>query len=352
MTDRPTQPPDGPAEDRSRALLDGLVRSMSDGVLLADADLRVVEYAGGAERIYGWARQEALGRSLATGFRSEFPDGDAAEVRRRLAAGEAVRCRMRAQRKDGSWADLDLSATPLRDPAGALTGWLSVARDIGPQVAAEAAQRALLAQVTESERRLAFVLQGSRDGFWDWDVPSGAVRFSDRWATMLGYRPEALEPHVRTWERLVHPLDRPRVNDLVGQLLDGRLAHYECEHRMRRADGAWAWVLDRGTVVARDAAGRALRAAGTHTDVTARKEAEEALQAAHADNQRLVQELRAALHDVRTLTGFIPICSECKRVRDDEGYWERIEEFLAQRTSAEPTPGLCPDCAGRGAPGR
>jgi len=458
--------------ERQRLLLQGLVQAMADAVIVTDERLDVVEYTGASERIYGWRRDEVLGRNLARDFGAEFPDGDGDEVRRRLEAGEPVRAHLRALRKDATWADLDLSATPLRDGLGRLTGWLSVSRDIGPRVAAErarreaaeqvrsvvaataegvvlldaggrvvtanaaaeailglatpemagrasgdprwrtihpdgrpfdgaghpamvtlrtgeplrgvemglhtpegvlrwlsvgseplrhepgeppyavvvtfadvTAQRRLLDEVAEKERRLAFVLEGSNDGFWDWDVPTGQVWFNDRWAGMLGFRREELDPHVRTWERLVHPLDLARVMEAVGAVLEGRTDHYECEHRVRRKDGTWCWILDRGKVVARDAAGRPLRAAGTHTDITDRKEAEEALHAAHADNERLVRDLRAALHDVKTLTGLIPICMDCKRMRDDQGAWERIEEYLAERTTAELFHGLCPACA-------
>jgi PAS domain S-box-containing protein len=129
----------------------------------------------------------------------------------------------------------------------------------------------------ESEERLALALEAGNLGFWDWDVPSGRVSFGGRWAAMLGYDLADIEPHVRSWERLIHPDDAAGVQQLVAEHLQGRTPLYECEHRLLHKDGSWRWILDRGRVVSRDEQGRPLRALGTHADITARRRAEEAL---------------------------------------------------------------------------
>ena len=64
-----------------------------------------------------------------------------------------------------------------------------------------------------------------------------------------------------------------------------------------------------------------------------------------------VRELQAALDDVQTLTGLLPICAWCKSVRDDSGYWSQIEEYIADPTGARFSHGMCPDCAERNYPG-
>jgi PAS domain S-box-containing protein len=140
----------------------------------------------------------------------------------------------------------------------------------------------LEAALRESEERLRFALEGSNDGFWDWNIATGEVRFSRRWAEMLGYSPSELEPTVHTWERLMHPEDRPQVMAALTKHLEGLSPLYSTEHRLRTKQGDWRWVLDRGKVVARDENGRPLRAAGTHTDITDRKRAEQALTARDA----------------------------------------------------------------------
>jgi len=123
----------------------------------------------------------------------------------------------------------------------------------------------------ESEKRLQLVLQGSMDGFWDWNMKTREVRHSDRWAEMLGYRPDEIEHHVRSWKSLVHPNDLPDVLNVFKEHLEGRRSLYQIEYRMRSKSGKWRWILDRGRVVERSEGGKPLRMAGTATDITEQK---------------------------------------------------------------------------------
>jgi PAS domain S-box-containing protein len=63
-----------------------------------------------------------------------------------------------------------------------------------------------------------------------------------------------------------------------------------------------------------------------------------------AERERLIGELRHAMSHVKTLTGLLPICSKCKRIRDDHGYWQRLESYFMEHTQATFTHGLCPEC--------
>ncbi len=76
-----------------------------------------------------------------------------------------------------------------------------------------------------------------------------------------------------------------------------------------------------------------------------RKRHGERLQSALSENERLVAELREALQNVKTLSGLLPICAWCHRIRDDAGYWQRIESYLSQHTEAQFSHGMCPECA-------
>ncbi len=141
--------------------------------------------------------------------------------------------------------------------------------------ARQRAETALL----DTREYLELALKGADLGTWDWDVSTGALRLNERWAEMLGYRFEEIEPHVRSWERLVHPDDLPAVMVVLNAHLEGRTPFYETEHRMRRKSGEWLWILDKGRVIERDGQGTPLRACGTHLDISDRKQAEEALRA-------------------------------------------------------------------------
>ena len=63
------------------------------------------------------------------------------------------------------------------------------------------------------------------------------------------------------------------------------------------------------------------------------------------EKEKLIQELRQALSEIKTLQGFLPICASCKKVRDDDGYWQQIEKYIQDRSDAKFSHGICPDCA-------
>ena len=69
------------------------------------------------------------------------------------------------------------------------------------------------------------------------------------------------------------------------------------------------------------------------------------LRRAHRGSAALVVELRRSLAEVQTLTGLLPICSVCKKIRDDTGYWQQVEMYIRDRSDLEFTHGYCPDCA-------
>ncbi len=129
-------------------------------------------------------------------------------------------------------------------------------------------------RVAASEARLALALDAGSDGLWDCDLATGEVWCSERWWRILGYEPGEMEAHARTWRMLVHPEDAPETERVLAAHLDGRTTHYEAEHRMRRKDGTWAWLLTRGRVVARAEDGTPLRFVATQIDISARKAAE------------------------------------------------------------------------------
>ncbi|MBI4787143.1 MAG: PAS domain S-box protein [Chloroflexi bacterium] len=128
----------------------------------------------------------------------------------------------------------------------------------------------------EREERLALVIAGTDDGVWDWDLKTDAVYFSPRWKSMLGYADHEIANRFEEWRRLIHPEDVGRAITAVQTYLEGRTPVYELEHRLQHKDGSYRWILARGTAL-RDAKGKPYRMAGTHTDITERKRADEVL---------------------------------------------------------------------------
>ena len=125
--------------------------------------------------------------------------------------------------------------------------------------------------LAEEKGRLELVLRSTGVGLWDWRVASGEVVFNERWAEIVGYTLEELQPvSIDTWMSLAHPEDLAHSGERLERVFAGECELYECEARMRHKAGHWVWVLDTGRVVERDADGKPLRMIGTHLDITER----------------------------------------------------------------------------------
>lgn len=146
-----------------------------------------------------------------------------------------------------------------------------------------ARMRTMVARVQEreealrrSEERYALAARGANDGLWDWDLPGRKIYFSHRWKSMLGYAEGEVAEGPEDWMGRIHPDDLSRVESGIEAHLAGRTEHFESEHRMICRDGGYRWVLSRGIAV-KDAQGQPCRMAGSQSDITERKQAEEQL---------------------------------------------------------------------------
>ncbi|MGE8238082.1 MAG: PAS domain S-box protein [Stenotrophomonas indicatrix] len=142
-----------------------------------------------------------------------------------------------------------------------------------------------LQELAEERRRLAMIIEGTAAGTWEWNVQSGQMRVNERWAEIVGYRLDELEPICqKTFIALVHPDDLALSDAALQDHFDGRTDHYVCLLRMRHRNGQWIWIHDRGRVFEWDGQGRPLWMAGAHADVT---ELQQARQDAAEMRQRL-----------------------------------------------------------------
>ena len=128
----------------------------------------------------------------------------------------------------------------------------------------------------ESEERYALAIRGANDGLWDWNLESGALYLSPRWKMMLGYGIYEVGERPDDWFQKVHPDDIDELRSALQAHFEGDDEHFEHEHRMITRGGEIRWMLTRGVAV-RDEHGQVTRMAGSLTDVTARKMAEQQL---------------------------------------------------------------------------
>jgi diguanylate cyclase (GGDEF)-like protein/PAS domain S-box-containing protein len=190
---------------------------------------------------------------------------------------QSVHYTFRGRRKDGSPIDVEVhGARTIYKGRDAVIGTIL---DITERKRVERAMR-------ESEERYALAAQGANDGLWDWDLRRNKIFFSARWKAQLGASEGEIGDDPDAWFDRVHPDDRERIFGDLGLHLEGRTPFLEVEYRVRHADGSWRWMLVRGAAV-RDGPGKAYRLAGSQTDITERKNAEEKL-------------LHDALHDLLT----------------------------------------------------
>jgi PAS domain S-box-containing protein len=175
------------------------------------------------------------------------------------------------------------------------------------------------ARLRKSEERLRMVLQGSMDGVWDRDLTSDQAYHSPRWFEMLGYAADEWPPGMDPWRELIHPDDAARVQQFLAQVHAGDANHYEIELGLRHKAGHRVPVLSRG-FIGRDASGRAIRSAGTNTDLTERKLAEEKLR---QNEESLSITLAALRHSEARYRSLVELSSDW--------FWEQDAAFCFVR---------------------
>jgi diguanylate cyclase (GGDEF)-like protein/PAS domain S-box-containing protein len=181
--------------------------------------------------------------------------------------------------------EVDLQATQLGVMDYLLKDGLN-ATDLERSIRYAVSHHNVLSELRRNRERYALAVAGANDGIWDWDLDRGRVYYAPRWKEITGCTDGEVGDSPDDWMGRVHPEDVEQVEAEIEAHLAGRAPHFESEHRIRHADGGYRWVLSRGVAI-RDADGKPTRMAGSMSNITDRKNAEE----------RLVHD---ALHDALT----------------------------------------------------
>jgi len=162
---------------------------------------------------------------------------------------------------------------------------------------------------------------------WRSNVTMACDYFNEIWLAFTG---RSMEQEVGNgWAEGVHPEDLDRCLKIYTDHF-GRREIFDMEYRLRRFDGVYRWIFDRGAPYA-DSEGIFKGYIGSCIDVTERKEAREALK-------------RAQESEIKQLRELLPICSYCKKIRNDKNYWEQIESYISHHSNILFSHGICPDC--------
>ncbi|MBI9079843.1 MAG: PAS domain S-box protein [Pseudodesulfovibrio sp.] len=125
----------------------------------------------------------------------------------------------------------------------------------------------------QSEERYELVVRGANDGIWDWNLTTDAVYYSPRYKAILGYSDDDFPNTADSWKNAIHPDDLAQVIEDNWQCIEDKVDHFQTEFRMLHKDGTYRWILGRGASAKNDK-GNVYRLAGTHTDISDRKESE------------------------------------------------------------------------------
>ncbi|TNC59359.1 PAS domain S-box protein [Rubellimicrobium roseum] len=302
------------SEERFRAI----VETATDyAIFTTDTDGRIVIWPKGAQEIFGWTAEEAVGQPMEMTYTPEdraegVPAKERQEAREK---GHAPNVRWHV-RKDGSRVFIDGVARPLTGPDGTETGFVKVGQDVTERRATEEALR-------ESEERFQQFGEASSDVLWIRDSESLAYEYlSPAYEQVYGLpREEALRGnHVYRWMELIHPEDRERVLDLLRRVRAGENAT-ETYRVIRPSDGQTRWIRNTDFPL-RDADGRVQRIGGLSHDTTEEVETRERLQV-------LVTELQ---HRTRNLIGVVN--SIANQTMAHTGPTEAFREEFSHRMAA------------------
>jgi len=256
----------------------------------ADTAWTIRFISDGVEALTGYPPARFLNQPAATFFSLILPE-DAGRVetlaRQTLSAGQPFEVEYRLRRADGGVIWVLDRARLVPDAAGALQWIDGLVLDI-------TRRKRLELDLAASRERYELAVLGSTDGLWDWNITTGEVYYSPRWKAMLGYADDELENKFETWTDLIHAEDLPRVLADLDAYLHNAQPTYRAEFRMRHKQGGYRWIVTRG-VALRDTAGRAYRMAGSHTDITERKQFEDDIRRLNAELEERVAERTAQL---------------------------------------------------------
>ncbi len=174
----------------------------------------------------------------------------------------------------------------------------------------------------KNEEHTALAHQAADMGTWEWDIHSGGLFWSKQIYPIFGLSPVNSEVTYEAFLACIPSEDRPHVEASVNAAVHEGKA-YDIEHAVRHPDGSLRWVSERGSVF-RDDTGTPIRMVGVVQDITERKQ---------------------SLEQTKTLSGIMPICSNCKQIRDAQGEWHQIETYIRDHSSAKFSHSICPGCA-------
>jgi PAS domain S-box-containing protein len=259
-----------------------LTEMMNDIVWTMNMNLEMVYVSPSVEKALGFSPEEHLARSIREQVTPESMSLIEEIVAREILIEQEGKAdpertlvvQLEYNHKDGGTRWFEHVIGGIRNDQGMLTGIHGVARDITERKAAEKA-------LHESEQRMRLVLEGTEQGFWEFDLLSKRVNYSDNWHKILGYSHDEAIFDYDWWMSQIHPASKPVFEKALLDYMAGHTGYLEWEYQIRDKSGEWQWIQALGIFTDTDGSGFPVRMIGTHRNITERKRMEEDLLRSH-----------------------------------------------------------------------
>ncbi|MBW1712554.1 MAG: PAS domain S-box protein [Deltaproteobacteria bacterium] len=309
-----------------------LVEKTSDGLAVLGAEGNIRYASPSVETIMGYRPEEVISRNAFDFLHPETGPKITSLFKRALKnKGRLGRSWQNCRHKDGSWRMLDVRVfNLLHYPA--VCGVLLNFRDITVRRQVQEA----LKEREASYRSLVQNIPGVVYQFLIKKDKSCSIPYiSENCYDLLGLTQDEIQADPSSFWALLPPEGIALAKQKIAESAQG-MTKFTMDIQLRKPGGEIRWLHGESTPQALPSGDILWN--GVAIDITARKEAEKA-------REKFVSELEEAFTKVKQLSGLLPICASCKKIRDDQGYWKQLEEFISDHSEAEFTHGICPECA-------
>ncbi|MCP4677421.1 MAG: PAS domain S-box protein [Deltaproteobacteria bacterium] len=323
---------------QSEACLSTTLKSIGDAVIATDTKGYIVFMNSVAQSLTGWNEDEAVGKLLTDVFNTKNDETrEQVENNVDTVIGKSTITSLANSTiliaKDGKEIPIDENEASIRDEEGNITGVVMVFRDITRRKKAEETLKA-------SQYQLDSIIRTVPDIIYRLDTEGKITYISDS-IKKYGYQPEELwgqkifnivyPPDV---EKVMYKMKERHTGDRNVDLFETRL--------LTKKNKVVPFEIYSITATGihlpnSDITENFIGTQGVARDITEKKRADE-------EREKIIKELREAIGQIKTLGGLIPICSECSKIRNDDGYWEQIETFISEHSGASFSHGICPVC--------
>ena len=268
----------------TKSYLAAIVESSDDAIIGKTLDGVITNWNKGAETIFGYSAEEIIGKPVTVLIPNEL-HSEETEILSKLRRGERIEHYVTTRvRKDGSRVTISLSVSPIREASGEIIGASKIARDITEQQRGAEALKA-------REKLFHTVADSAPVMVWMSGEDKLCTFFNKRWLDFTG---RTMQQELGNgWAEGVHPADFGNCLNTYVTAFDAR-EEFEMEYRLRRHDGQYRWILDRG-IPLHDHGDRFTGYVGSCVDITERKQAEEGLRVAEEQLRSVTNNMAAAV---------------------------------------------------------